>query len=166
MTELVQVRERDNGSPATRHLLHQEKTTKSLDPNLGRFLRLLWQVSPRPLATRLEPEESLPCTLETILGCEQGEEESPLREHGNRPRERSRPRTLLLSPATASSEEPGNPLLSTGETSHQVDSFPAPLPFPPKRPEPPEEEEKGALPLRLFLFLPDWTEGEEVEDCF
>ena len=53
-----------------------------------------------------------------------------------------------------------------GEASRQVDFFPAPLPSPPEWPEPPEEEEKGALPLQLFLFLPDWLEGEEVEDCF
>ena len=38
--------------------------------------------------------------------------------------------------------------------------------FPPERPEPPEEEEKGTLPLWLFLFLSNWPEGEEVEDCF
>ena len=45
---------------------------------LGTYAILpLWQASPRPLAARLEPEESLPGTLETIPGCEIGEEESP-----------------------------------------------------------------------------------------
>ena len=99
--------------------------------------------------------------LETIPGCEKGEEEIPGRAHGNRSGERSPPRSLLLLPATASSAEPGNPLLSKGESSRQVDFFLAHLPLPPERPEPPEEEEKGALPLRFFLFLPDWPEGEE-----
>ena len=159
------MRERDHGSPAARGLLHQEKKTKRRDPDLGRFLRLLWQASPRPLAARLEPE-SLPGTSETIPGCEIGEEKSPGREHGNRPGERSPPRTPLLSPATASSAEPGNPQPSKGESSSQVDFFPPPLPFPPERPEPPKEEEKGALPLQFFLFLPDWPEGEEDDVCF
>ena len=139
---------------------------KSRDPDLVRFLRLLWQASPRPLAARLEPEKNLPGTSETIPGCEIGEEESPGRGHGNRPGKRSPPRTPLLLPATASSAEPGNPQLSKGESSRQVDFFPAPLPFPPERPEPPEEEEKGALPLRFFLFLPAWPEGEEDDVCF
>ena len=131
-----------------------------------RILMLLWQASPQPLAARLEPEESLPGTSETIPGCENGEEERPGRARGNRPGERSLPRTRLLSPATVSSGETGSPLPSQGETSRQVDFFPAPLPFPPERPEPPEEEEKGALPLRFFLFLPDWPEGEEDDVCF
>ena len=52
------------------------------------------------------------------------------------------------------------------ETSRQVDFFPAPFPLPLERPQPPEDEEKGALPLRFFPFLPDWQEGEEVDDCF
>ena len=99
---------------------------KSRDPDLRRFLRLLWQASPRPLAARLEPEESLPGTSETIPGCEIGEEESPGRGHGNRPGERSPPRTPLLLSATASSAEPGNPQLSKGESSRQVDFFPTP----------------------------------------
>ena len=109
---------------------------------------------------------SLPGTSETIPGYERGEEESPRRAHGIRPGERTRPKTLLLLPATASSAEPGKPPPSMGETSRQVDFFPAPLPLPPERPEPPEDEEKGALPLRPFLFLPDWPEGEGAEDCF
>ena len=103
---------------------------------------------------------------ETIPGCEKGEEESPEREQGNRPGERSPPRTWLLLPTTASSAEPGNPQLSKGESSRQVGFFPAPSPLPPERPEPPEEEEKGALPLQFFLFLPDWPEGEEDDVCF
>ena len=45
---------------------------KSRDPDLRRFLRLLWQASPRPLAARLEPEASLPGTSETIPVCELG----------------------------------------------------------------------------------------------
>ena len=88
---------------------------KSRNPDLRRFLRLLWQASPRSLAARLEPEESLPGTSETIPGCEKGEEESPGREHGNRPGERSPPRTRLQLPATVSSAGPGSPLPSLGE---------------------------------------------------
>ena len=101
---------------------------------------------------------------ETIPGCEKGEEESPGREHGNRPGERSPPRTRLQLPATVSSAEPGSPLPSQGESSRQVDFFPGPLPS--ERPEPPEEEEKGALPLQFFLFLPAWPEGEDDDGCF
>ena len=125
---------------------------KSRDPDLRRFLRLLWQASPRSLAARLEPEESLPGTSETIPECEIGEEESPRTGHGNRPEERSPPRSLLQLPATA---EPGNHQLSQGEVPCQADFFPAPLPLPPERPEPREEEEKGALPLPFFFLWPD-----------
>ena len=72
------MREIDHRPPAASRLLHQEETTvKSRDPDLGRFLRLLWQASPRPLAARLEPEDSLPGMSETIPVCELGEEESP-----------------------------------------------------------------------------------------
>ena len=90
---------------------------------------------------------------ETIPGCEKGEEESPRREHGNRLGERSLPRTLLLSPATTSSAEPGNPQLSKGEASRQVDFFPAPLPFPPRASGAPGERGKGSLTLAVLPLL-------------
>ena len=73
--------------------------------------------------------------------------------HGNRPEGRSPPRSPLQLPATASSAEPGNPQPSQGEEPRQVDFFPAPLPLSPERPEPREEEEKGALPLPFFPRL-------------
>ena len=160
------MRERNHGSPAARGLIHQEKTTVKAGTRIsGDFLGSFGK-HPLDLLPQGLSEESLPGTSDTIPGCEIGEEESPGREHGNRPGERSPPRTPLLSPATASSAEPGNPQLSKGESSRQVNFFPAPLPFPPERPEPPEEEEKGALPLRFFLFLPAWPEGEEDDACF
>ena len=90
------MRERSRVSSRQRPSPSGKGDCKSRDPDLGRFLRL-------------EPEESLPGTSETIPGCKKGEEESPRKEHSNHPGERSLPRTLLLSPATASSAEPGNP---------------------------------------------------------
>ena len=73
--------------------------------------------------------------------------------NGNRPEGRSPPRSPLQLPATASSAETGNPQPSQGEVPRQADFFPAPLP--PERPEPREEEEKGALPLPFFFLCPD-----------
>ena len=66
----------------------------------------------------------MPSTSETIPGCEIEEEESPGREHSNRPGERSPPRTPLQSPATASSAEPGSPQLSKGESRPVRSTFP------------------------------------------
>ena len=60
----------------------------------------------------------------------------------------------------------GNPQPSWGESPRQADFFPAPFPLPPERPEPREEEEKGALPLPFFLPWPAWPEVEEEADCF
>ena len=72
------MREIDHGSPAASRLLHQEEATVKARTRIsGKFLRLLWQASPRPLAARPETEESLPGTVETIPECEIGEEESP-----------------------------------------------------------------------------------------
>ena len=75
--------------------------------------------------------------------------------HGNRPEERSPPRSPLQLPATASSADPGNPQPSQGEELLHANFFPAPFPLPPERPEPREEEEKGALPLPFFFLEPD-----------
>ena len=75
--------------------------------------------------------------------------------HGNRPEGRAQPRSPLQLPATASSAETGNPQPSQGEVPRQADFFSAPLPLPPERPEPREEEEKGALPLPFFFLWPD-----------
>ena len=43
----------------------------------------------------------------------------------------------------------------------QENFFPAPFRLPPERPEPPEADEKGALPLRPRLFRSCWVEEEE-----
>ena len=114
----------------------------------------------------LELEESLPGMSETIPVCELGEEESPWTGRGNRPEERSPPRSLLQSPVTSSSAVTDNPQPSWGEVPRHADFFPAPLPFPPERPEPREDEEKGALPLPFFFPWPDWPEVDEEVDCF
>ena len=145
------MREIDHGTPDT--FPPGRDDCKSQDPDFGRFLRLLWQASPRPLAARLEPKESLAGTSETIPGCEKGEEGSPCRENGNRPGERTLPRTPLLLPATASSAEPGNPPLSTGETSHQVDFFPAPLLFSSRAARASRGRGKGSLTLAVLPLL-------------
>ena len=75
--------------------------------------------------------------------------------NGNRPEGRSPPRSRLQFPATSSSEMTGNSQPSWGESPRQADFFPAPFPLPPERPEPREEEEKGALPLPFFFPWPD-----------
>ena len=68
--------------------------------------------------------------------------------------------------ASASSAETDNPPPATGETARQADFFPAPFPLPPERPELPEEEEKGALPLRPFLFCAELAEGDGADNRF
>ena len=102
----------------------------------------------------------------TIPGCERGVEESRGREPGIRPEARIQPRTLLQMSATASSAETDNPPPATGEAARQVDFFPAPFPFPPERPELPEDEEKGALPLRPFFAVPERADGEGADAFF
>ena len=62
---------------------------------------------------------------------------------------------------------PGNPPPAMEAAPCQEDFFPVPPHLPLERPEPPEADEKGALPLCPRFFRPCWAEKEGAVDiCF